>query len=126
MEHGVVVTKYDKKGAAAQRVLFLDVPSMSVAWRDLDARPSSGGRGSPGHHRSVSFTGMLKGKKEILALAQLIEVQQYSTFCVDGPVPFHSVKACLRYVYFSKSHRCELRVCFCPCLFRAFGNPARV
>lgn len=77
MEHGVVVTKYDKKGAASQRVLFLEVSSMSVAWRDLDARssPPSGRGGSPsGHHRSVSFTSLLKGKKEALPLAQLIEV----------------------------------------------------
>ena len=67
MEHGVVVTKYGKKGAAAQRVLYLDSESMSVAWRDLDAR-------SPGHRRSTSFTNIMKGKRETLALAHLVEV----------------------------------------------------
>ncbi len=67
MEHGVVVTKYGKKGAAAQRVLYLDGASMSVAWHELDAR-------SPGHRRSASFTNMIKGKREALPLAHLIEV----------------------------------------------------
>ena len=67
MERGVVVTKYGKKGAAGQRVLFLDEASMSVAWRDLDSR-------SPGHRRSKSFTNFLKGQREALALAHLIEV----------------------------------------------------
>ncbi|CAM9990538.1 unnamed protein product [Ectocarpus fasciculatus] len=67
MEHGVVVTKYGKKGAAAQRLLYLDGVSMSVAWRDLDAR-------SPGHSRSTSLTNIIKGKREALALAHLIEV----------------------------------------------------
>lgn len=67
MEHGVVVTKYGKKGAAAQRVLYLDGASMSVAWRDLDAR-------SPGHRRSTSLTNIIKGKREALELAHLIEV----------------------------------------------------
>lgn len=67
MEHGVVVTKYGKKGATAQRVLYLDSASMSVAWRDLDAR-------SPGHRRSTSLTNMIKGKREGLALAHLFEV----------------------------------------------------
>ncbi|CAN0063588.1 unnamed protein product, partial [Ectocarpus sp. 8 AP-2014] len=67
MEHGVVVTKYGKKGAAAQRLLYLDGVSMSVAWRDLDAR-------SPGHSRSSSLTNIIKGKREALALAHLLEV----------------------------------------------------
>ena len=67
MERGVVVTKYGKRGAAAQRVLFLDEASMSVAWRDLDAR-------SPGHRRSPSLANFLKGQREALALAHLIEV----------------------------------------------------
>ncbi|CAM9547224.1 unnamed protein product [Ectocarpus sp. 6 AP-2014] len=67
MEHGVVVTKYGKKGAAAQRLLYLDGGSMSVAWRDLDAR-------SPGHSRSSSLTNIIKGKREALALAHLLEV----------------------------------------------------
>ncbi|CAM9928083.1 unnamed protein product [Ectocarpus sp. 12 AP-2014] len=67
MEHGVVVTKYGKKGAAAQRLLYLDGVSMSVAWRDLDAR-------SPGHSRSTSLTNIIKGKREALALAHLLEV----------------------------------------------------
>lgn len=75
MEHGVVVTKYDTKGAATQRVLFLDVASMSVAWRDLDARPSSPGHGTPGHRRSLSFTSLLKGKKGALELLQLMDVR---------------------------------------------------
>lgn len=70
MEHGVVVTKYGKKGAAAQRVLYLDSASMSVAWRDLDAR-------SPGHRRSTSLTNMMKGKREVLALSHLVEVGRY-------------------------------------------------
>lgn len=70
MERGVVVTKYGKKGAAAQRVLYLDGASMSVAWRDLDAR-------SPGHRRSTSFTNIIKGKREALALAHLIEVGRF-------------------------------------------------
>lgn len=68
MEHGVVVTKYGKKGAAAQRVLYLDSSSMSVAWRHLDARP-------PGHGRSTSFTNIIKGRKEALELAHLVEVR---------------------------------------------------
>lgn len=63
----MVVTKYGKKGAAAQRLLYLDGVSMSVAWRDLDAR-------SPGHSRSTSLTNIIKGKREALALAHLIEV----------------------------------------------------
>lgn len=67
MERGVVVTKYGKKGAASQRVLFLDGTSMSVAWRDLDAR-------SPGHRRTPSFTNLLKGQREALALSHLVEV----------------------------------------------------
>ncbi|CAN0257245.1 unnamed protein product, partial [Hapterophycus canaliculatus] len=67
MEHGVVVTKYGKKGAAAQRVLYLDGESKSVAWRELDAS-------SPSHRRSTSLTNIIKGKREVLALAHLIEV----------------------------------------------------
>ena len=70
MERGVVVTKYGKRGAAGQRVLFLDEASMSVAWRGLDS-PRSPAR----YRRSRSFTNFLKGQKEGLALAHLIEVQ---------------------------------------------------
>lgn len=67
MEHGVVVTKYGKKGAAAQKVLFLDGSSMALGWRDLDSR-------SPGHLRSKSFTNLMKGQREPLALSHLVEV----------------------------------------------------
>lgn len=67
MERGVVVTKYGKKGAAAQRVLFLDAESKSVAWRELDAR-------SPGHRRAPSLTNLMKGRREALPLAHLVEV----------------------------------------------------
>lgn len=67
MEHGVVVTKYGKKGAAAQKILFLDGSSKCVAWRDLDSR-------SPGHRRTPSLTNLMKGQRESLALAHLVEV----------------------------------------------------
>lgn len=77
MEHGVVVTKYGKKGAAAQRLLYLDGLSMSVAWRELDAR-------SPGHSRSTSLTNIIKGKRESLALAHLIEVGVKSCLARPG------------------------------------------
>lgn len=69
MEQGVVVTKYGKKGTPAQRVLFLDAETMSVAWRELDAR-------SPGHRRAASLTNMLKGQREALALSHLDEVSK--------------------------------------------------
>lgn len=74
MEHGVVVTKYGKKGAAAQRVLYLDGESRSVAWRELDAS-------SPSHRRSTSLTNIIKGKREVLALAHLIEVGAICAVC---------------------------------------------
>lgn len=68
MEQGVVVTKYGKKGAAAQKILFLDGLSMSVAWRDLDSRTS-------GHRRAPSLTNLIKGQREALTLSHLVEVR---------------------------------------------------
>lgn len=65
-----MVTKYGKKGAAGQRVLFLDVATKSLAWRDLNCT-------SPGHRRSISpsFASFLKGQRETLALSHLVEVR---------------------------------------------------
>lgn len=67
-----MVTKYGKKGAAAQRVLFLDGESMALAWRDLDSR-------SPGHRRAPSLTNLLKGQRGALSLTHLIEVSTSSS-----------------------------------------------
>lgn len=110
MEHGVVVTKYGKKGTAAQRVLYLDSASMSVAWRDLDAR-------SPGHSRSTSFTNIIKGKREALALAHLIEVGAVRS-ALGSHTASQLSRLCLSVfavLFYSVLHK---RDCLCFCVWR--------
>lgn len=89
MERGVAVTKYGKKGLAAQRVLFLDAATMSAAWRDPDSR-------SPGHRRTPSLTKIIKGQRESLPLAHLIEVYICSVLIgLDSSCMLHLI-VCLR------------------------------